>query len=189
MGAAMNPSFKEMMNEVVAYGSCCECGSCVLVCPHNVIDYIDGKPKQVAKATNPFDYCGISEGIGCDCCAQVCPRLGEREHHLTDRVFPDNGAYRGALRRVPPHRRGALQGSGDPGALRRRRRRHRRFSVWGLRNGTFDGAVVSAIDPRQAVPPLPKVGDHGRRRDLAAPARGTPTARTTWRSPMRRSSV
>ena len=74
-----------MMNEVVRYGSCCECGSCVLVCPHNVIDYIDGKPKQVAKATAAHDFCGISEGIGCDVCAQVCPRLGEREHHLTDR--------------------------------------------------------------------------------------------------------
>ena len=72
----MPSTFKEMMNEVVAYGSCCECGSCVLVCPHNVIDYIDSKPKQVAKANNPFDYCGISEGIGCDVCAQVCPRLG-----------------------------------------------------------------------------------------------------------------
>ena len=42
-------------------------------------DYIDGKPKQVAKATAAFDYCGISEGIGCDVCAQVCPRLGTRE--------------------------------------------------------------------------------------------------------------
>src|SRR5439155_2813979 len=67
-----HPSFKQMMNEVVAYGSCCECGTCVLVCPHNVIDYVDGKPKQVAKATAAFDHCGISEGIGCDVCAQVC---------------------------------------------------------------------------------------------------------------------
>src|SRR4029077_6108629 len=84
----MNPSFKEMMNEVVAYGSCCECGSCVLVCPHNVIDYVDGKPKQVAKATNPFDYCGMSEGIGCDVCSQVCPRLGIREFDMRDAVHP-----------------------------------------------------------------------------------------------------
>src|SRR5947199_10329105 len=82
------PSFKQMMNEVVAYGSCCECGTCVLVCPHNVIDYVDGKPKQVAKATAPFDYCGISEGIGCDVCAQVCPRLGLREFDLRDPVLP-----------------------------------------------------------------------------------------------------
>jgi coenzyme F420 hydrogenase subunit beta len=48
----------------------------VLVCPHNVIDYVDTKPKQVAKATAAFDFCGISEGIGCDVCAQVCPRFG-----------------------------------------------------------------------------------------------------------------
>ena len=92
----MYPSFKEMMNEVVFYGSCCECGACVLVCPHNVIDYVDGKPKQVAKATLPTDYCGISEGMGCDVCAQVCPRLGEREQHLTDQVFGEaEDAYRG----------------------------------------------------------------------------------------------
>src|SRR5438046_9182418 len=83
-----HPSFKQMMNEVVAYGSCCECGTCVLVCPHNVIDYIDGKPKQVAKASAPFDYCGISEGIGCDVCAQGCPRLGAREIDMRDQVLP-----------------------------------------------------------------------------------------------------
>ena len=79
-------TFKQMMNEVVAFGSCCECGTCVLVCPHNVIDYVDGKPKQVAKATAAHDYCGISEGIGCDVCAQVCPRLGIREFDMRDAV-------------------------------------------------------------------------------------------------------
>src|SRR5436309_3859761 len=71
-----HPSFKQMMNEVVAYGSCCECGTCVLVCPHNVIDYVDGKPKQVAKATAAFDHCGISEGIGCDVCARSARASG-----------------------------------------------------------------------------------------------------------------
>ena len=58
-----HPSFKDMMNDVVEAGSCCECGSCVLVCPHNIIEYIDGNPKQTAKASADFDYCGISEGI------------------------------------------------------------------------------------------------------------------------------
>jgi len=152
----MNPSFKEMMNEVVAYGSCCECGSCVLVCPHNVIDYIDGKPKQVAKASNPFDYCGISEGIGCDCCAQVCPRLGEREHHLTDRVFPDNGTYRGAFgvyRRIVAARckdSEILARCEDGGVVTT-------ILCWGLRNGTFDGAVVSAVDAQNPCAPQPTV--------------------------------
>jgi len=156
MGHAMHPSFKEMMNEVVAYGSCCECGSCVLVCPHNVIDYIDGKPKQVAKATNPFDYCGISEGIGCDVCAQVCPRLGEREHHLTDRVFADDGAFRGAF---GVYRRIVAARSKDPEVLRRCEDGGVVTTIlaWGLRTGTFDGAVVSATDPEHPCAPQPKV--------------------------------
>jgi len=152
----MNPSFKEMMNEVVAYGSCCECGSCVLVCPHNVIDYVDNKPKQVAKATNPFDYCGISEGIGCDCCAQVCPRLGEREHHMTDQVFPDNDAYRGAF---GVYRRVVAARCKDPEVLKRCEDGGVVTTIlaWGLRNGTFDGAVVSAVDPANPCAPQPKV--------------------------------
>jgi len=152
----MNPSFKAMMNEVVAYGSCCECGSCVLVCPHNVIDYVDGKPKQVAKATNPFDYCGISEGIGCDCCAQVCPRLGDREHHLTDQVFPNDDAYRGAFGH---YRRVVAARCKDPEILARCEDGGvvTTLLCWGLRNGSFDGAVVSTVDPEKPCQPMPKV--------------------------------
>lgn len=152
----MNPSFKEMMNEVVAFGSCCECGSCVLVCPHNVIDYVDGKPKQVAKATNPFDYCGISEGIGCDCCAQVCPRLGEREHALAQRVFPENDDYHGAFgryRRIVAARTKdaqVLERCEDGGVVTT-------LLCWGLRNGTFDGAVVSSVGADKPCEPFPKV--------------------------------
>src|SRR5512139_1467998 len=152
----MRPTFKEMMNEVVAYGSCCECGSCVLVCPHNVIDYIDSKPKQVAKASNPFDYCGISEGIGCDVCAQVCPRLGEREQHLTDRVFPGDGACRGAFgvyRRVVAARckdPEILQRCEDGGVVTT-------ILAWALRKGMIDGAVVSTTDPKDPCRPVPTV--------------------------------
>lgn len=152
----MNPSFKEMMNEVVAFGSCCECGSCVLVCPHNVIDYVGGKPKQVAKATNPFDYCGISEGIGCDCCAQVCPRLGDREHLLASRVFPENGDYHGTFGR---YRRILAARSKDPEVLARCEDGGvvTTLLCWGLRNGTFDGAVVSSVGADKPCEPFPKV--------------------------------
>lgn len=152
----MSSTFKQMMNEVVAYGSCCECGSCVLVCPHNVIDYIDGKPKQVAKATLPFDYCGISEGIGCDCCAQVCPRLGEREHHLVPKLFADDpdikhdvfGPYRRiiAARSTVPE---VLERCEDGGVVTT-------ILIWGLRSGRFDGAVVSATDATKPCQPYPK---------------------------------
>lgn len=152
----MHPTFKQMMNEVVAYGSCCECGSCVLVCPHNVIDYVDNKPKQVAKASNPFDHCGISEGIGCDVCAQVCPRLGQREHHLADLVHPPEQVYRGAF---GPYRRVVAARCKDPEILQRCEDGGVVTSilVWGLRTGAFDGAVVSAVDAARPCQPTPRV--------------------------------
>jgi len=153
----MHPSFKEMMNEVVRYGSCCECGSCVLVCPHNVIDYIDNKPKQVAKATAAHDFCGISEGIGCDVCAQVCPRLGEREHHLAERVFGDElrDAYRGAF---GVYRRVVAARCTDPEVLARCEDGGvvTGLLAWARRTGVIDGAVVSTIDSASPCAPVPR---------------------------------
>jgi len=152
----MHPSFKQMMNEVVRYGSCCECGSCVLVCPHNVIDYIDGKPKQVAKATAAHDFCGISEGIGCDVCAQVCPRLGSREHHLSESVFgPATDAYRGAF---GVYRRVVAARCSDPEILARCEDGGvvTGLLAWALRNQVIDGAVVSTTDPSAPCAPVPR---------------------------------
>jgi coenzyme F420 hydrogenase subunit beta len=145
-----------MMNEVVHYGSCCECGSCVLVCPHNVIDYIDGKPKQVAKATAAYDYCGISEGIGCDVCAQVCPRLGAREHHLTEQIFgADVDAYRGAF---GVYRRVVAARCTDPEVLARCEDGGvvTGLLAWARRNDVIDGAVVSTVDSTRACAPVPR---------------------------------
>lgn len=151
----MNPSFKQMMNEVVFYGSCCECGSCVLVCPHNVIDYIEGKPKQVAKATAAPDFCGISEGIGCDVCAQVCPRLGEREHHLTDQVFPQDDAYRGAF---GVYRRVVAARCTDPEVLSRCEDGGvvTGLLAWARRKELIDGAIVSTTKGTEPCAPVPR---------------------------------
>jgi coenzyme F420 hydrogenase subunit beta len=151
-----HPSFKAMMNEVVAYGSCCECGSCVLVCPHNVIDYVDGKPKQVAKASAPQDYCGISEGIGCDVCAQVCPRLNPREFELADLLYgadqPFKGAF-GVYRRVLAARcrdDEILARAQDGGVVTAMLR-------WAFERGIIDGAAVSVANPEQPAQPMPKL--------------------------------
>jgi len=153
----MHSTFKQMMNEVVAYGSCCECGTCVLVCPHNVIDYVDGKPKQVAKASAAFDYCGMSEGIGCDVCAQVCPRLGEREHQLAEKVFGEElgAAYRGGFgvyRRVVAARcvdPAILERCEDGGVVTG-------LLAWARRKGIIDGAVVSTVDKDNPCQPKPR---------------------------------
>jgi len=150
------PSFKDMMNDVVAYGSCCECGSCVLVCPHNVIEYIDGKPRQTAKQDAAFDYCGISEGIGCDVCAQVCPRLYPREFQLADKVFADQqgamvrggfGPYQQifAARARDPRILEVCQDGGVVTAL----------LVYAMQSGKIDGAIVAAADPDQPCAPRP----------------------------------
>ncbi len=150
-------TFKQMMNEVVAYGSCCECGSCVLVCPHNIIDYVDGKPKQTAKASAAFDFCGISEGIGCDVCAQVCPRLFPREFQLESEVFADEapihagvfGRYRRILvaRTTDPEIGARGQDGGVVTGL----------LAWAFEQGLIDGAAVSARDPERPAHPVPKL--------------------------------
>ncbi|MBI3090274.1 MAG: Coenzyme F420 hydrogenase/dehydrogenase, beta subunit C-terminal domain [Candidatus Tectomicrobia bacterium] len=150
------PSFKDMMNDVVDYGSCCECGSCVVVCPYDVIHYIDGKPKQVAKPDAAFDYCAVSEGIGCDVCASVCPRLTPREGDLYDRVFGGDrpfsenfGVYRSIFAARCKDER-VLQGAQDGGVVTA-------ILAWALRQGFIEGAVVSALDGGKLCQPVPKV--------------------------------
>ncbi|MEW6269619.1 MAG: Coenzyme F420 hydrogenase/dehydrogenase, beta subunit C-terminal domain [Thermodesulfobacteriota bacterium] len=157
MATPLRSTFKQMMNEVVAYGSCCECGSCVLVCPHNVIEYVDGKPRQTAKASAPFDFCGISEGIGCDVCAQVCPRLYPREFQLTDAVFRDEpkvyegvfGRYRRivAARSTDARVQATCQDGGVVTTL----------LAYGFEQGLIDGAAVSARDPERPAHPVPRL--------------------------------
>jgi coenzyme F420 hydrogenase subunit beta len=139
-------SFKDMMNDVVAAGSCCECGSCVVACPHNVIEYIDGKPKQTAKESAAFDYCGVSEGAGCDVCATVCPRLWPRESHLKDAVFGDKRGYEdifGVFQHifVARTKRPDLAEAGQDGGI------VTALLAWARASGRIDGAVVSAVGP------------------------------------------
>ena len=103
MESPFQATFKQMMNEVVDAGACCACGACVLVCPHNVIEYMDGVPVQTAKSSAAFDFCGVSEGAGCDVCASVCPRLWPRETHLRDVVFGEERGLEdifGVFRRI-----------------------------------------------------------------------------------------
>lgn len=133
-----------MMNDVVDYGSCCECGACVLVCPHNVIEYVDGKPKQTAKAAAAFDYCGVSEGAGCDVCATACPRLWPRESHLRAQTFGTSPGYAdifGEFRHIFVARTldPAIAETGQDGGV------VTALLAWARANDHIDGAVVSAV--------------------------------------------
>ena len=157
-----HPSFKDMMNDVVEAGSCCECGSCVLVCPHNIIEYVDGNPKQTAKASAAFDYCGISEGIGCDVCAAVCPRLWPREIHLRDAAFGDRGSgfegifgpYKNIF--VARTKRDDIMERAQDGGI------VTALMAWALEAGEIDGGVVSAVgEDDEPCFPSPKVVTSG----------------------------
>ncbi len=70
-------TFKRMMNEVVDSGICSGCSMCVVTCPYSVIKYNpDTTMPYVSKPVRGFDYCSISENIGCDVCANACLELG-----------------------------------------------------------------------------------------------------------------
>ena len=146
-----------MMNDVVDFGSCCECGACVVACPHNVIEYIDGKPRQTAKADAPFDYCGVSEGAGCDVCATACPRLWPREPHLRDVTFGAERGFEdifGVFRHifVARTRRPDIAEVGQDGGV------VTALLAWARGAGHIDGAVVSAVGAEdRPCFPTPKV--------------------------------
>ncbi len=157
MSAHTHNTFKDMMNDVVDYGSCCACGACVLVCPHNVIEYIDGIPQQTAKASAAFDFCGVSEGAGCDVCATVCPRLWPRESHLKDATFGDERGFEdifGVFRHIFVARttRPDLAEAGQDGGV------VSALLAFAREAGHIDGAVVSAVGEGDApCMPSPKV--------------------------------
>ena len=159
MSSLNHNSFKDMMNDVVASGSCCECGSCVIACPHNVIEMIGNKPKQTAKDSAPFDYCGVSEGVGCDVCATVCPRLWPRENHLRQAVFGSDrgGSYEdifGVFRNIFVARSTdkSISGKGQDGGI------VTALLDWAFEAGEIDGAIVSAVDEKdKSCFPSPKV--------------------------------
>lgn len=157
MDSPYHNSFKDMMNAVVAAGRCCECASCVVVCPHNVIEYISGKPKQTAKETASFDFCGVSEGVGCDVCASVCPRLWPRETHFRDMVFGDDRPYEGIFgvyRHIfvaRTRQEDLLSRTQDGGVVTA-------LLAWAKETGRIDGAVVATVGENDAPCfPTPKV--------------------------------
>ena len=141
------------MNDVVDAGTCCECGACVLACPHNVIEYIDGKPKQTAKESAAFDYRGVSEGAGCDVCAAVCPR----EQHPRDEQFGDDRPYEdifGVFRNIFVARSTwpDLAAAGQDGGI------VTALLTWAQAHGHIDGAIVSAVGAEDdACFPTPKI--------------------------------
>lgn len=145
MANPIRPTFRQMMQDVVRPSLCSGCGTCVVVCPYEVLRYEEGKPLPSVLASLP-DFCVVSECVECDFCALVCPRLEASPLEL-DRLFfgrertaeeEEFGIYRRVLlaRTLDPRVAAVGQDGGVATTI----------LAWALEQGIIDGAVTSAVE-------------------------------------------
>lgn len=78
-----------LFEEVVTSGLCTGCAGCVIVCPHDVLEYDDTagryKPFNIEDPSNPA---GCSHGEkGCTLCTRACPRFRDWEPEADEKLF------------------------------------------------------------------------------------------------------
>lgn len=137
-------SFEESLGKfVVDAGLCVGCASCVVSCPYNCLDYVDG-PKIVSECK----ICGI--------CAQVCPRFNVSIPSLERLIFGrerTEGESFGIYKRVVMARtkdKEIMRVCQDGGAVTS-------ILISMLEDGLIQGAAVSGEDsqnPLKAIPML-----------------------------------
>ena len=138
-------SFEESLEkDVVVAGKCVGCGTCVVVCPFNCLQYKEGKPSLVEECK----VCGI--------CAQICPTYEWSWSKIENFVFGRERKIEeefGVYRRVVVARTNddrilkACQDGGVATAL----------LLYAFENGLIDGAVVSGISSEKPLYPIPKL--------------------------------
>jgi coenzyme F420 hydrogenase subunit beta len=107
--------------------------------------------------TGAFDFCGISEGIGCDVCARSARGWASASTISPPPCFgSENGDdYRGGF---GTYRRVVAARCTDPEVLARCEDGGvvTGLLAWARRNGVIDGAVVSTVDPGEPCSPKPR---------------------------------
>jgi coenzyme F420 hydrogenase subunit beta len=81
--------WKELYEEVIAFGTCTGCAGCVIACPHDVIgyDHQQGgyKPFHLEEELGPTD---CVHGLkGCTSCTRACPRFRAWEQEANEHLF------------------------------------------------------------------------------------------------------
>jgi coenzyme F420 hydrogenase subunit beta len=81
--------WKELYEEVIAFGTCTGCAGCVIACPHDVIgyDHQQGgyKPFHLEEELGPTD---CVHGLkGCTSCTRACPRFRTWEQDANEHLF------------------------------------------------------------------------------------------------------
>lgn len=138
-------SFEESLGKkVVETGKCVGCGTCVLVCPFNCLEYREGKPVLIKDCK----VCGI--------CPQVCPQYGEFQFDMENFVFGRNrkpsesfGVYNKLL--VARAKDARVRSFGQDGGV------VTAVLMFGLEKGLIDSAVVSGFGLEKPLHPMPKL--------------------------------
>jgi len=137
-------SFDESLAKVVSDEKCMACAACVVCCPLNSLEYVEGKPKLVGKCT----ACGI--------CAQLCPQYDLPQPDLEKFVFgrektikDDFGIYRRIVIARATDKK-TLQVCQDGGVVST-------LLMAALKNGIINGAAISGISKEKPFYPIPKL--------------------------------
>lgn len=137
-------SFEESLQEkVIPRNQCVGCGVCVLICPFNCIEYVEG-PRLSKKC----EVCGL--------CSKICPRyefsrtdiekmLFERDHNTNEEF----GKYQ-RLAIAKANDEHILQKCQDGGVVSA-------LLNYALSNQIIDGAIVSATSAEKPLYPVPRL--------------------------------
>jgi len=137
-------SFEETLGRFVLPTNCIGCASCVVVCPFNCLEYVDGKPRLVKECQS----CGI--------CPLVCPKYNLDMSSLERFVFgrerkeeEDFGIYRRIViaQTTNDDILNICQDGGVVTAL----------LTHALEEGLIDGVALSAVSEEEPLQPIPRL--------------------------------
>jgi coenzyme F420 hydrogenase subunit beta len=143
--SASKISFEESLAaNVVDTGKCLGCGACIIVCPFNCLEYLNGKPKLVTECKD------------CSICAKICPQydrtLSKLEQFVFGRERKTNEEF-GVFRRLALAQTSdskILSVSQDGGAVTS-------LLLFALENGIIDSAIVSGASTEKPLLSVPKL--------------------------------
>jgi len=138
-------SFEDSLaKSVVATGRCVGCGTCVVVCPLNCLEYGEEKPSLIKECK----VCGI--------CAQTCPQYEWSMTKTENFVF---GRERKSEEDFGVHRRLVIAQAKDDRILKVCQDGGvvTALLLFGLQNGLIDGAIAAGINQEKPFHPIPKL--------------------------------
>jgi len=138
-------SFEESIEKnVVDAGRCVGCGTCVIACPFNCLEYATEKPSLIKECK----VCGI--------CPQVCPRYEWSSAKADNFVF---GRERRVEEEFGVHRRLVVVQAKDERVLKvcQDGGTVSALLLSALKNRLIDGAIVSGVSEERPFYPVPKL--------------------------------